>query len=148
MSHYCLLLLHPYRLITLCLFFFFKDGLSETILAGEGLLGFSQSLNSWCGVLKNTADSITERRFYSVNGKWTQFQRQNNMYLNLKKKKQVLTKAFSEKASSCWRESISNWIKWQHRKVEKVLNTNKTTASWICTSCLCCFSIWITKGIM
>ncbi len=32
-------------------FLFFFDGFSETILAGKGLLNFSQSLNLWCDLL-------------------------------------------------------------------------------------------------
>jgi len=43
---------------------------SETIWVGKGLHDFSQGFNSsitW--LLKNTADSITERRVYRVNGK-------------------------------------------------------------------------------
>jgi len=71
---------------------------SETIWVGKGLHDFSQGFNSsitW--LLKNTADSITERRVYRVNGKWTQFQRQKNMYLSLENKKKVQATALSEK---------------------------------------------------
>jgi len=68
---------------------------SETIWVGKGLHDFSQGFNSsitW--LLKNTADSITERRVYRVNGKWTQFQRQKNMYLSLENKKKGPSNSF------------------------------------------------------
>lgn len=69
------------------LFLFSKMGSQRqygSVKAHELSRGFNSSI-MW--LLKNTADSISERWFYRVNGKWTQFQRQNNMYLSLDRKK-------------------------------------------------------------